>query len=106
MSWAQEGREQKQKELAKSEVYAETGVAKARKRPRKPFVIEWRYTSAGWDYLIAQNSWMLKWNPFNDWQRYNKYARRSDADKALLLLRDNQSRFRDTKEYKLIEKGV
>ena len=86
MSWAQEGRERKQKELAKSEVYAETGITAAKKRPRKSIIVEWRYSEEGWLNIQQTSPWTLRWRKDNRWIVYHKYARESDAIKAIEAL--------------------
>lgn len=102
MSWAQEGRERKAKELAKAEVYADKGVGRVSKRPRKPFIVEWKYTEEGWLYMQRHFPWMMRWKNTNDWCVYRKYARKSDAEKAMADAAKKESL---SKEYRLREKA-
>ncbi|MFA7278743.1 MAG: hypothetical protein WC100_01450 [Sterolibacterium sp.] len=100
MTWAQEGRERKAKDHAKSEEYAEAGIGKRPKRARKPFVVEWRYTPEGWEHLQTHHLWMLRWNKGNGWHVTGRYARKSDAQRAMETM---QGREKLSKEYRLKE---
>ena len=86
MTWAQEGREQKQKELAKSEVYAEAGVGKPSKGRKKRFGMEYRYTEEVVTYWGERRCWLSEkdyreWRPFYTW-----YETAKQRDQAMEVL--------------------
>lgn len=93
MSWAQDGRERKAKELAKSETYANTGVGKPAKRKKKPIIVEVKYM----DDYFATCSFLKMFHRTNEWRRHQKYKTMDDAKKAIASLtkdRNNRSEYR------------
>lgn len=95
MSWAQEGRERKAKDLTKSESYAENGVGKPKKTRKKHFGMEYRYTEEVCNYWGERRSIFDKdyreWRPFYTWYETEKQrdqaietlSKRMFMDKAL-----------------------
>jgi len=95
-SWAQEGRNHKAREIAKSEHYAEKGVSKPAKKARKRVVVEYRYTQEYYESRKKLGSWpSFFFRDNNAWSTYRKYETLQDAQKAVEQLNAKEANWRE-----------
>lgn len=110
MSWAQEGREHKAKEMAKAEEYAVKEVGGPSKRKPRPHVVEVRYTEdyirrAGTIQILKRDGTIdVKPCPWvhGEWRTYRKYAVRRAAREAVDTLNAKEGNCR---EYRVRPEG-
>ncbi len=109
-SWAQEGRNKKAQELAKSEEYAVRAVGKPRKNSRKKYHIQYRYTEAYLKNMREEGCNRIAWMYPSDWVHYQSYATERAMQEALRNLTDKSDWFDErmgckTREYRVAPTG-
>jgi hypothetical protein len=98
MSYTQEGREKKQKELANS-LYEERGLGKPKKKLKKVYVIQYRLRPAVWEDWKKSDGYFNRIH--NEWRKWRGYATKHSRLQAYACLLNKDDFFAKNYEFRL-----